>query len=475
MGIGVGDGGRQSRDGSATFGAGTAAPRSELGSFSTFGAGTALTLSESETTLALSEPRRLCHVDLEEVAVAAGFEGSAIEVGEVSYGKRTRVKIGSPLARGFFGHGLNGGFLNAAIGKGTGNFGEVQKCFETANERFNGVFLTFTDAGELRGGGEFSIGAAGFGNFGIKANDVREHDADGLAVDDAEVCGEWIGAGMSRAEHAVFNGDSGKGGGEEHSTAAFEVAGIFTDLGKTGDTELECFVRVNERECVALAGDGGFDSVGDGINAGTGGDAWRLGKGEQGIENGDFGGGFGIATGHFRMRFFIGNQGVGLAFAAGAGGGGNGDEREHRFGGFAGARIVVNASAIGQDEIAAFGRIHGAAAAEADDKIDVGIASKRNAALDGGGGGVFIRMIEESDEKAGGFKILLDLAGMAGRDNSGIGDEEDAFGSIFAGQLPCSFGATGSKNEADPGLIIEGLQGAQWHHRRYGLVLAHDQ
>ena len=80
-------------------------------------AGTALTLSESETTLPRSESGRLRHLCLEEVAVAAGFEGSAIEVGEVSYGKRTRVEIGGPLARGFLGHGLDGGFLNAAIGE----------------------------------------------------------------------------------------------------------------------------------------------------------------------------------------------------------------------------------------------------------------------------------------------------------------------------------------------------------------------
>ena len=71
------------------------------------------------------------------------------------------------------------------------------------------------------------------------------------------------------------------------------------------------------------------------------------------------------------MRLRVRDQGERLAFAAGAGRRGNGDQRQHRPGGLADAPIVLHPPAIGQQEIAALGRIHAAAAAEADEEVDL--------------------------------------------------------------------------------------------------------
>ena len=90
----------------------------------------------------------------------------------------------------------------------------------------------------------------------------------------------------------------------------------------------------------------------------------------SGIENGDAGGGLGIAAGHFLMGGFIGDQGEGLALAAGAGGGGDGDQGEHRPRRLAHAPVVLHAAAIGEEKVAALGGVQAAAPAQPDETVN---------------------------------------------------------------------------------------------------------
>ena len=103
------------------------------------------------------------------------------------------------------------------------------------------------------------------------------------------------------------------------------------------------------------------------VDASAGCDVARLGKGQFRIENGDFGSGFWIAASHLLMRLGIGYQRERLALAAGAGGGRDNDERQHLPPGQSDAPVVLHPAAVGQQEVCALGRVHRAAAAEAEE------------------------------------------------------------------------------------------------------------
>ena len=117
-----------------------------------------------------------------------------------------------------------------------------------------------------------------------------------------------------------------------------------------------------------------------------------------GVEQGDSRGGFGVAAGHFLVGLFVGDQGKRLALAAGAAGGGDGDERQHRPGRLADAPIILHAAAVGEQEIAAFGGVHAAAPAQADDGVDVRPAGDLEAPLDALGAGVFLDAVKGATE-----------------------------------------------------------------------------
>ena len=70
------------------------------------------------------------------------------------------------------------------------------------------------------------------------------------------------------------------------------------------------------------------------------------------------------------MRDCIRNERKTLAFAASAGGSGDGEERQHRLGSLADTPVVLHLTAVGEQEIAPLGRIHGTTTAEADNEIN---------------------------------------------------------------------------------------------------------
>ena len=106
---------------------------------------------------------------------------------KVGGGDVAGIETGSPLLRGFLGKGIEHGFLHAAVSKGAWEAGCVEGGLDLLGERFG--------RGGAVGGGDGGVDdevcIARSGGFvdGVKTNDVREHHANGLAMDDIEVGG----------------------------------------------------------------------------------------------------------------------------------------------------------------------------------------------------------------------------------------------------------------------------------------------
>lgn len=309
--------------------------------------------------------------------------------------------------------------------------------------------------------GEVAIIVAGidsgaFGQLGIEADDVRQHDADCFTVDDLELRGERIRAGVGGAEHGVLDGDAGVGGTEEHLSTRGDVFGIGHDAGEAVVAEAEGFTGKDGGPGVTLVGHGGFQGVREGIHTGADSDAVRLRDGEFGIEDGDLGGGFHIATGHLDVGFRIGDQGVALALAARAGRGRDGDHRQHGFRRLVRAPVVLHATAVGEDEITPLRRIHAAAAAEADDEVGLELASDGDTAVHILRAGIFPHIAIHPDldpgldEKAGG------TGDVACAQDARITDDQRPFATEFLGQAAHLGERAIAKDESGAGLMVKG-------------------
>src|SRR6266567_3062583 len=114
-------------------------------------------------------------------------------------------------------------------------------------------------------------------------------------------------------------------------------------------------MREHQRQRVSLPGYGGFHSVGNGIDAGGGGDPRRLREGERRIKNGGARNGLGIEASHFLMRSLVHDEGRRLTFTSSAGSSRDGQEWKHRLTGFANPPVILHATAVAQKKVAPFG------------------------------------------------------------------------------------------------------------------------
>src|SRR6185436_13854142 len=115
-------------------------------------------------------------------------------------------------------------------------------------------------------------------------------------------------------------------------------------------------------------------------------------------------GGFCVKARHFLMRFLVNNERSRLTFTASAGGGGNRNKRHHWLYGFADAPIILHYAAVRQNEVAAFRGVHRAAAAKPDDGVNVCRFGGSDATFDTFSGGVFARLIKDSDVEMSGLE-----------------------------------------------------------------------
>ena len=65
------------------------------------------------------------------------------------------------------------------------------------------------------------------GVFSIISNDDRQHESDGLPVNDAEPGGQRIGGSVGRAEHAILDGQTAERRPQQHVAASDNVLWVF--------------------------------------------------------------------------------------------------------------------------------------------------------------------------------------------------------------------------------------------------------
>jgi hypothetical protein len=75
--------------------------------------------------------------------------------------------------------------------------------------------------------------------------------------------------------------------------------------------------------------------------------------------------------------------------------------------------------------------------------------------------GILLRLVEDRDTQAGLLKESPHAFGMAGSDNTRIGDEQNFGRQEFAGQIPYSFGAIDAENQTGARLMIERGKGGE--------------
>ena len=193
----------------------------------------------------------------------------------------------------------------------------------------------------------------------------------------------------------------------------------------------------------------------DGVDAGAGGDVARLREGQFRVEDGDFRGGFGVAASHLFVSLGVGDQRERLALAAGAGGGRDDDERQHLTLGQADAPVVLHPATVGQQEVCALGRVHRAAAAEAEERVDASPLGQPPASLDAVGGGVLNHLVKHHHLQPGGLERLAHRGDVPGADEAGVGDEQDAFQAKLGGKLSGARRPAVAENQARALHVVE--------------------
>ena len=86
---------------------------------------------------------------------------------------------------------------------------------------------------------ELLVDGGGFRLLGVEADDVRQHQCDGVAVGDVEDGGQRVGGGVGGTEHAVLNGGAGHGGTEQHAGARLDGSAVIEDRGYGRGDEAE--------------------------------------------------------------------------------------------------------------------------------------------------------------------------------------------------------------------------------------------
>jgi hypothetical protein len=204
------------------------------------------------------------------------------------------------------------------------------------------------------------------------------------------------------------------------------------------------------RHLVALGGHQGLERMHQGIEAGAGGDADRLGGGELRIEDGDAGQRLGIAAGHLLMALLIDDQRIGLAFAPGPGGGRDGDQRQEGLGCRMRVPVVAHATAVGEQEVGALRGIHRAAAAQPDDQVDAPALRYRQAGIDIDSAGILAHLVVDHHHDAHRIEGGAHLLRMPGADDAGIGHQQGVAGAETLGQFPDAAHRTGAEDQAGP-------------------------
>jgi hypothetical protein len=167
------------------------------------------------------------------------------------------------------------------------------------------------------------------------------------------------------------------------------------------------------------------------------------------------------------MRFFVSNEGGGLTFATGPSGGGDRNEGQHRFGGFPDAPVILHHAAVRQNKVAAFGGIHGTAAAEPDDGVNASGSSDCEAGFDAFGRGIFAGLIKDGDVEMSDLEKVSNVIRVPGGDDTGIGYQKDLFRANLESKFADALDAAGTEDEPRARLIINRSQPFAFERGRF--------
>jgi hypothetical protein len=237
--------------------------------------------------------------------------------------------------------------------------------------------------------------------------------------------GEGIGGGVRGAEHAVFDREAGQRGAELHLSAIIARGVAGDDITDGGGNIAERALGVEGRNRIAPRADGGFERVGECIQAGLNRNRIGLGCSQVWIENRDARARLGITACHFFMGVIAADERVRLALAPGAGSGRDGDQGQHRLRGLPVPVIVAHDAAIAEQKIAGLGGVHAASAAEGDDAVERLFLREVAAGSGVGFGGVFPGVVVDGHGDARRREQALGVGEMAGARNAPVADQEN--------------------------------------------------
>ena len=130
----------------------------------------------------------------------------------------------------------------------------------------------------------------------------------------------------------------------------------------------------------------------------------------------------------------------------------------------ANSQVIVDAdltggdlAAVGQQQIDALAAIHGAAAAKADDQVDVVRRGELQAVLHVTRGGILGDAVKQERGKTGGFQDLRGSPRITRRDDSGIGNHQHSSSAELAGDFPEPFQRAGPEDDTRARLVVERL------------------
>ncbi len=323
-------------------------------------------------------------------------------------------------------------------------------------------------AGDLFEAGVGRRGLRGVGGFAdVHAEDGRqERCADG-AVRGVEHGAEWGGEAVYGAEAGVGEGKAAEKAGQGHVAAGGRVGAMAEGRAEGPRDEVKSIPAEGVGERVGAVGDEGFDQLGEGVEAGRGGQGRGHGVGEVGVDQGEAGKHPGMAEADLDFVLGGGEDRIAGDLGAGAGGGGDGDDGEGLgLQGLAFAddfEVIEDGPAVGGEGGDGLGGVDDAAAADGDDGV-AGFVTHLGGAFAGQFEGRLVGDMEGGDGNAAGGEKAADGFGGLGT----VADDDEGAGAVAAGEVREVIQAARAEKDAVGGGELEGHEitrprpGDQW-------------
>ena len=253
---------------------------------------------------------------------------------------------------------------------------------------------------------------------------------------------------MDDAQADVGEAHTGNVLAQSHALAA--LRGVLHSAAQVLGNQLDGLEMEHIGDGAVALGDVALDGVGQGVHAGSGGQALGHAGHHIGIDYGDLGDVVGVHADELALLLDIGDDVVDRDLGSGAGGGGhrNGEHGVLLGGGNALQAADVRELGVVDDDADGLGGIHGGAAADGADAVSLGSLKGGNAVLNVLDGGVGLDLAVNAVGKAGGVQQVGDLLGDAELDQIGVRADESllvaAGGQLGNDVLDCAVAVVGN-------------------------------